>query len=310
MLGGNLPNAVSKHPVYGFSVRLVPMLVVFALLVVAVVWGYRINNTPIPAASATLTAAQTPAKQPAPPPAPAPAVDPLAALPTDINTVIAGQSQLSASATCIDLATGKEYDAGNSTQTYEAASTSKLVAVFDYIHQVELGKATLTQSIQGQSAQDIIMRMIVYSDNDAWDKLNKHLGFKGEQAYLDSIGVAGRMVPSNIQFSTPAMAKMLRLMYQGQLMNADHRAMVLNYMSHTTSKNLISAAFPADATVYHKYGQIEGVLHDAAIVEYQGHTFILVVYTNNPAGTAGLYSAQVNLIHGVATAVLNDVIKS
>ncbi|HSX05460.1 MAG TPA: serine hydrolase [Candidatus Saccharimonadales bacterium] len=299
---------VKAQPASIFEVKLLATLAFLVVPVVAVFLGYRIDNSPKLVVAPKAAPAEVVAHQEAP--APSPPVDPYPTLVSDMNTAIAAYPGLSGSATLIDLDAGKEYDAGNYTGTYEAASTSKLVAVFDYIHQVELGKATLTQSIQGQQAQDIIMRMIVYSDNDAWDKLNGHLKFAGEQAYLASIGVDGHMVPNNIQFSTPAMAKMLQLLYQGKLMNADHQAMIYNYMSHTTVKNLIQAALPADATVYHKYGQIDGVLHDASIVQYQGHNFVLVIYTNNAAGTAGLYSTQVNLIHAVTTAAFTDITKS
>lgn len=288
---------------HSFEVKLLPTLAMFTLLVLAVLLGYHIDNTPVKAHANPVAKAAKPAPQQVVVP-PAPVVDPLATLVADMNAAIATAPSLSASATLINLDTGTEYDAGNFTGKYEAASTSKLVAVFDYMHQVELGKATLTQTIQGQQAQDIIMRMIVYSDNSAWDKLNGYLKFKPQQAYLDSIGVAGSMVPSNIQFTTPAMAKLLRLLYQGKLMNAEHQAQIYGYMARTTVKNLIQAVLPADATVYHKYGQIEGVLHDASIVQYQGHNFVLVVYTNG-----GKYTAQVNLIHAVTTAAFNDVVK-
>jgi len=292
----------SRNTGYTYEVKLVPIMALFVVLVITVFLGYNLDNrAPKKHVAASVVSTAKPKTPEAPP---APVVDPLASVADDMNAVINGQP-LSASATLINLDTGKEYDAGKYTQTYEAASTSKLVAVFDYIHQVELGKATLAQTIQGQSAQDIIMRMLVNSDNDAWDKLNGYLKFSSEQSYLDSIGVAGKMVPSNIQFSTPAMAKLLQLLYQGKLMTADHQAMVYGYMSHTTMNKLIPAALPADATVYHKYGQIDGVLHDAAIVQYQGHNFILVIYTDG-----GQNTAQTNLIHAITTAAFNDVTKS
>ncbi|MEJ0073498.1 MAG: serine hydrolase [Candidatus Saccharibacteria bacterium] len=151
------------------------------------------------------------------------------------------------------------------------------------------------------------MRMIVYSDNDAWTKLNTYLTMKQEQAYVNSLGLTAIIKTDNLQFSTPDMARMLQLLYQGKLMNAADRAMVYGYMSHTTVTNLIQAVLPPDATVYHKYGQIDGVLHDASIVQYQGHDFVLVIYTNNPAGTAGKYNEQVNLIHAVTTAAFADI---
>jgi beta-lactamase class A len=274
--------------------------------VVAVFFGYRIDNDPrsivLPRAPAKVAAnaAQTP-KPPAP-------VEKYPMLVADMNTAIAAQPSITAAATAIDLNTGKTYNAGSYTQNFEAASTSKLVAIFDYIHQVELGKATLTQNIQGQQAQDIIMRMIVYSDNDAWTRLNTYLKMRNEQTYVNDLGLKGTIIQvDNIQFTTTNMAKLLQLLYQRKLMNDTHRQMIYDYMSHTTMNRLIPAALPADATVYHKYGQIEGVLHDAAIVEYQGHDFVLVVYTNNPAGTAGLSGVQTDLIHSVTTAAFNDI---
>lgn len=221
--------------------------------------------------------------------------------------VIAAQPGLQASASLINLDTGKEYDAGLSDASFTAASTAKLVAVFDYIHQVELGKATLAQNVGDMSGQENIMRMIVYSDNDAWARLNKYLTFRGEQSYLNELGVSAVIQEDNMQFSTPNMAKLLQLMYNGQLMNSSHQQLIYGYMANTTVKNLVQAALPATATVYHKYGQLAGNLHDAAIVQYAGHNFVLVIYTNNQATGSSRYSDQVNLIHAITTTVLKDM---
>jgi beta-lactamase class A len=235
------------------------------------------------------------------------ATDPLASITTNMNAAIAAQPDLTVSASLIDLDTGREYNAGASNTMFTAASTSKLVAIFDYIHQVELGKATLTQDVGGYSAQYNIMRMIVYSDNDAWARLNKYLSFASEQAYANSLGINAVIQEDNMQFSTPNMAKLLQLLYQGKLMSGTNQAMIYNYMANTTVTNLIQAALPSDATVYHKYGQLEGNLHDASIVRYQGHDFVLVIYTNNPDGTTDQYAAQVNLIHAITVAAFKDI---
>ncbi len=282
-----------------------PTLALFTLLTLSVLLGYHIDNTPskAPAAAEPVKTVVKKAEVIAPVPVPDP--DPWPTAVADMNAAFAGMPNLSGAATLIDLSTGKQYDAGNYQRTYEAASTAKLVAVFDYIHLVEQGKATLNQTIGGDSAQDIIMRMIVYSDNDAWDKLNGYLKFKPQQAYLDGLGIKASMTPSNLQFYASSMAKLLQLLAGGKLMSSEHQAMVYNYMSHTTMNKLIPAALPADATIYHKYGQIDGVLHDASIVEYQGHQFVLVVYTDG-----GQTTAQTSLIHAVTTAAFNDVMKS
>ena len=288
------------------------MLAMFVFLTVAVILGYRTGGQPVQAKAAQVHVAETTAppernvdaKTPAP-------TEKYPTLASDMHAAIAASPSVSAAATLIDLDTGTVYNAGNYTQNYEAASTSKLIAVFDYIHQVELGKTTLARTIQGDTAQDIIQRMIINSDNDAWTKLNTYLTMKQEQSYANSLGLTGTVLQvNNIQFTTGNMAKLLQLLYQGKLMNSQNQALVYGYMAHTTMNKLIPAALPADATIYHKYGQIDGVLHDAAIVQYQGHNFVLVVYTNNPAGTSGQSGTQTNLIHAVVTAALTDIMGS
>ena len=226
----------------------------------------------------------------------------------DMNAVISTQSGLTASATLIDLGTGKTYAAGTP-QKFEAASTAKLLTVFAYIHRVELGKATLTQNVGGMTAQENIHRMIVYSDNDAWARMNAYLTMPGQQTYANSLGLTAQFKAYDIEFTSADMAKLLQMLYTGQLMNDQHRAMVYDYMAHTTVKNLVQAVLPADTLVYHKYGQIDGVLHDASIVQYQGHHFVLVVYTSNPDGTTHKSAAQVSLIHAVTTAAFQDITK-
>ncbi len=295
---------------YASEVKLVPILAMFVFLTVAVILGYHTGSHPAQAKAAPFTVADTPASQErnVDVKTTTPPTEKYPTLTSDMNAAIAASPSVSAAATLIDLDTGTAYNAGNYTQNYEAASTAKLVAVFDYLHQVELGKTALTKTIQGDTAQDLIQRMIVNSDNDAWTKLNMYLTMKQEQAYANSLGLTGTVLQvNNIQFTTASMAKLLQLLYQGKLLSPQNQALVYGYMAHTTMNKLIPAALPVDATIYHKYGQIDGVLHDAAIVQYQGHNFVLVVYTDNPAGTSGQSGTQTNLIHAVTSAALTDI---
>lgn len=287
-----------------FRLRFKPLVLAPALVLVLLLVSAHLHN-PNVEKTAKVKAVSLLSSQKASADTPKPVVVP--PFVADMNAVIASQTSLNASATLIDLQSGAEYDAGAYQNRFEAASTSKLVAVFDYLHQVELGKATLTQNISGDNAQDIIMRMIVYSDNNAWARLNSYLSLRQEQAYLNDIGVSAIIQPGNLQFSTPNMAKLLQLLYQGKLMNDTHRQLVYGYMSRTTVTNLIQAVLPPDVTVYHKYGQVDGVLHDASIIQYQGHAYVLVIYTNNPDGTTHQSAGQVNLIHAVTTAAFKDI---
>ncbi len=102
-------------------------------------------------------------------------------------------------------------------------------------------------------------------------------------------------------------AKLMQQLYEGKLINNSDRALLYSYMANTDSTNLIPAALPGSATVYNKYGQLYGELHDAAIVSYQDHHFVLVIYTKNNDGTTDEYDNQVTLIHAVTAAAFKDV---
>jgi beta-lactamase class A len=224
---------------------------------------------------------------------------------SDMNTAIATDPNVSSAATLIDLDTGQEYDAGQTTVPFTAASTTKILTAVQYLHEVEEGEASLDQDIDGESAQTLIQNMIEVSDNTAWEDLQDFLG--AEQPYAASIGLTSFSGIYDNLITASDQAKLLAQLYQGKLINTSDRALLYSYMADTDSTNLISAALPADATVYHKYGQVDGVLNDAALVTYQGHHFALVIFTNNSDGTSDEYDSQVTLIHTITTAALKDI---
>jgi beta-lactamase class A len=226
---------------------------------------------------------------------------------SDMNTAIDQYSSLDAAATVIDLNTGKEYDAGTTATTYEAASTTKVLAAVAFLHEVEQGDASLDDTIDGMTAELAMQQMIEVSDNDAWAGFNDFLG-DYQQTYADDIGLSSYDASDNT-ITAADEAKLLEQLADGKLLDSAGKALLYEYMENTDSTDLIPAALPTSATVYHKYGQVDGVLHDAAIVDYDGHQFVLVVYTNNPDGTSDDYDDQVALIHAVTTAAVSDIDK-
>jgi beta-lactamase class A len=229
-----------------------------------------------------------------------------ASLVADMNTA-ANSTDLSWAASVIDLQTGKEYDAGATSTVYKAASTAKVLTAVDYLHEVEQGQATLDQSIDGTSARQLMQQMIEVSDNTAWSNLNDYLGDAQEQAYATSLGMTDFTGSDYQTMTAHDEAILLAQLADGKLINSSDRSILYNFMANTDSSNLIPAALPSGATVYHKYGELWGDLHDAAIVHYQGHSFVLVVYTNNTDGTMDEYNDQVSLIHDITAAVWKDI---
>ncbi|MDB5168772.1 MAG: serine hydrolase [Candidatus Saccharibacteria bacterium] len=224
----------------------------------------------------------------------------------DINQAIATDGDVEVAVSLVDLDTGKQYDAGETGVVFQAASTAKLIAVIDYLHEVELGNVTLDQTIDGTSARQLIKQMLEVSDNTAWVDINNVLGSK-QQAYAQSIGLTSFTGGEYNTITAADEAKLLSLLYQGKLINTEHKELMYSYMNAADGTNLIKSALPSDATVYHKYGMLGGNLHDTAIVNYQGHNFALVIFTKNPNDELNDYSQRVALIYSITQAIVADI---
>ncbi len=224
----------------------------------------------------------------------------------DMDQAINDDPGLQAAATLIDLDNDQEYDAGESSYVFQGASTAKIIASVDYMHEVEQGKASLNQDIDGTSAQQQLKQMIEVSDNNAWLDINEFLGSQ-QQSYAKSIGLSTFTGAGINTITSDDEAKLLQELYEGKLINSSHRSLLYSYMGHTNNTELIPAALPGDATVYNKYGQLDGELHDAAIVSYQGRHFVLIIFTKNPDENTQDYTEQITLIHNITEAAFNDV---
>ena len=81
--------------------------------------------------------------------------------------------------------------------------------------------------------------------------------------------------------TTADLAGLLSKLYAGKLLNDRDTKQLLSYMQHTNWESLIPAAVPKDITVYHKYGLIDGNLHDASIIVKDGKAYSFVVMTKS-----------------------------
>jgi beta-lactamase class A len=98
----------------------------------------------------------------------------------------------------------------------------------------------------------------------------------------------------------------LTKLYEGQLLNPTDTAQLLSYMQNTNYETLIPAALPSDVTVYHKYGLLDGDLHDASVVVYNGHAYALVIYTNSPNGYTD-DDARTTLIQQLTRTIISSI---
>lgn len=239
---------------------------------------------PLPATGSASGAGSPSAAPPAPftTPAPAPAVvappEPAigAALDAEINAVIQANSGYRVGVALIDVADGVVHEYGVRTK-FVAASTGKILAAAAYYHLVETGKASLGTPMGASTAGQQIRQMVQQSNNESWALVLSAVGYRGLTNYAASIGIP---YDRSVNALTPAeMARTLAELYSGRLLNAGNTRQLLSYMQNTNYEVLIPAAVPPGVSVFHKYGLLNGYLHDASILVQGVRAYVFVVYT-------------------------------
>ena len=156
------------------------------------------------------------------------------------------------------------------------ASTVKVAIAALYLAQVDHGRRSLDDTINGVSARSLMARMLIHSDNRATDILLKDLG--GPRAvhdWLQDNGDHGLRVDRTIaqllsakrdlwdrrDSSTPvAMVDLLQRIYKAELIKPESRNYLLDLMAQCqTGKNRIKALLPFGTPVEHKTGTLDGL---------------------------------------------------
>ncbi|MDR7080992.1 beta-lactamase class A [Arthrobacter ginsengisoli] len=224
---------------------------------------------------AAVTAPPSAAAVPAPVVAsPDPTIGP--ALDAEINAVIEANSAYRVGVALIDVRDGAVHEYGVKTK-FVAASTGKILAAAAYYHLVETGKASLAARMGASTAGQQIRQMVQQSNNDSWALILAAVGHKGLINYAATMGIP---YDRTVNALTPAeMGKILSELYSGRLLNAQNTAQLLSYMQQTNYETLIPAATPPGISVFHKYGLLNGNLHDASVLVRGERAYVFVVYT-------------------------------
>ncbi len=237
-----------------------------------------------PAPLIPATAAATPAGDPMPRDGdtiPARTVTPISAeLAGRINALIAAYGSYDLGIALIDVSDGAvdgDVHAYGEPSGFVAASTGKILAAAALYHRVETGQGTLTDRLGSSTAGVQIRQMVQQSNNESWALILGVLGQRGLRDYAAGLGID---YDRSVNALTPTdMARILALLYRGELLNPQHTAQLLSYMQNTNYETLIPAAVPPGVAVFHKYGLLSANLHDAAILARDDRAFVLVIYT-------------------------------
>jgi beta-lactamase class A len=163
------------------------------------------------------------------------------------------------------------------------ASTVKVAVAALYLAQVDHGRRSLDDTINGVSARRLMRRMLVHSDNRATDVLLNDLG--GPRAvhdWLQDNGISGLRVDRNIadllrskrdlwdrrDSSTPvAMIDLLSRIYKAELIKPESRNYLLDLMAQCqTGRNRMKALLPFGTPVEHKTGTLDGLTDDVGFI--------------------------------------------
>ena len=259
------------------------VLVIAATVVLAVVRSVPFEGT----------AAPTPQAVPATPVAAAPE-----SLEDSIGAILDDAGDYRIGVALADVSGDAALTFGDS-DVFTAASTAKIITAAAYYHLVETGEASLDDPMGDYDAAFQMEAMVNQSNNDSWLLLMDAIGYPRLIDYAASIGVT---YDPEENLLTPAdMALVLKKLHAGELLNEAHTAELLGYMRDTNNDDLIPAGSRAGMDVRHKFGEIGGELHDAALISYRGSTFALVIYTENPDGMQG--EDQAGVIREITGAV-------
>ncbi len=182
----------------------------------------------------------------------------------------------------LDLNTGETVSIKGNTP-FPMASTVKVSIAALYLAQVDHGRRSLDDTINGVSARNLMKRMLIHSDNHATDILLKDLG--GPDAvhdWLQDNGITGLRVDRTIaqllkskrdlwdrrDSSTPvAMVQLLQRIYKAELIKPESRNYLLDLMAQCqTGKNRIKALLPFGTPVEHKTGTLDGLTDDVGFI--------------------------------------------
>lgn len=241
--------------------------------------------------------------KPVAPPKAAPQVAPLdATLEAQLNAIIAVNSRYQLGVALVDMSDGVVRQYGVR-EKFVAASTGKILAAAAYYHLAEAGVVSLAAPMGSHTAAFQIHQMIQQSNNTSWALILGAIGYQGIHDYAASLGI-----PYDRTFNTLSAAetaKILVLLYNGRLLSPAHTAELLSYMQNTNYETLIPAAVPPEITVFHKYGLLNGNLHDASILVQGQRAYAFVVYSLGPS--IADIPVQTTIIRQLTQAVVEQV---
>lgn len=159
--------------------------------------------------------------------------------------------------------------------------------------------------------EDLLRRMISYSDNEASTALSMYLEKYGrpnaiKNTFLE-LGIILTDDPYDKSISVRRYASLFRGLYNASLISGDDSEKLLSWLSQSDFKNGLAAELPREIVVAHKFGERDlkdntKQLHDCGIIYYPKNPYLLCVMTHGSS-----YDSLGHVIQHISGKVYKEV---
>ncbi len=139
------------------------------------------------------------------------------------------------------------------------------------------------------TVEDLIKRMIEYSDNVSADLLEDVINPSDLKKTYDVLGIPDPYYlndQSGYMISAELYSSFFRILFNASYLNKEMSEKALSFLANTDYREGLVAGLPSQIAVAHKFGlrKVNGIkqLHDCGIIYYPGRPYFLCVMTSGP----------------------------
>lgn len=167
----------------------------------------------------------------------------------------------------------------DSDKQYQMASIYKLFLIQPLAKKVP-AEAWATTTITHKSYLSCVEAMLAVSDNPCAEAIADKLNWTAAQKQIQGAGYKNTVINNTAKFNSTASdtALMLDRLYHGDGYNAKTRNIALDALAKRKGSEAIRKACDG-CNVYNKTGDLNGYRHDAAIVEKNGKSYVVVIFS-------------------------------
>lgn len=149
------------------------------------------------------------------------------------------------------------------------------------------------------SIRELMTLMIVVSDNQATNILinileMKNINLLAEELKLEQTYLSRKMMDKIARIekrenycSANDISKLLKLIYQGKLIDKDSSSLMLEILFKQQQKERLQRYLPEEIKIAHKCGDLENIENDAGIIFLKNKDYILVVLVGSKDNLEG-----------------------